>query len=193
MESTPSRESVLRSRRLRVVVAGALILGVADEPLSPGNPVFSIHQTDIIWYGFDLQDYLRREFEMPRREPWPDEVRTIRFWDIDRFQGVRWADGSAVTDPRTLPAGGSSGNEVGANCLCGFFDRARSRPASVSSGGVSISSARGKVAPSSARPTPARARQRPRRDLSLGQSAPRVPSRRTRCTSPHRSEGLHRP
>ncbi|HEY7326616.1 MAG TPA: SMI1/KNR4 family protein [Gemmataceae bacterium] len=52
-----------------------------DEPHLPGNPVFSVHQTDIIYYGFDLADYLRHEFNLPCREPWPERVRPIRFWD----------------------------------------------------------------------------------------------------------------
>ncbi len=70
-----------------------------DEPHLPGNPVFSVHQTDIIHYGFDLADYLRSEFGLPGREPWPEQVRPIRFWDLDRFQDVRWGpDGSAVFD-----------------------------------------------------------------------------------------------
>ncbi len=42
-----------------------------DEPHLPGNPVFSVHQTDIIHYGFDLADYLRHEFTPSGREPWP--------------------------------------------------------------------------------------------------------------------------
>ncbi len=53
-----------------------------DEPHLPGNPVFSVHQTDIIHYGFDLSDYLRYEFHLPGREPWPEQVRPIRFWDL---------------------------------------------------------------------------------------------------------------
>ena len=70
-----------------------------DEPHEPGNPVFSVHQTDIIEYGFDLADYLRHEFELPGREPRPERVRKIRFWDIDRFQDTRWGpDGGAVFD-----------------------------------------------------------------------------------------------
>jgi hypothetical protein len=69
-----------------------------DEPHLPGNPVFSVHQTDIIHYGFDLADYLRNEFHLPGREPWPEKVRRIRFWDLDRFQEVRWADGACVFD-----------------------------------------------------------------------------------------------
>jgi hypothetical protein len=70
-----------------------------DEPPWAGNPVFSVHQTDIIPYGFDLADYLRHEFGLPGREPWPGRVRPIRFWDVGRFQGVRWGpDGSCVFD-----------------------------------------------------------------------------------------------
>jgi hypothetical protein len=69
-----------------------------EEPHLPGNPVFSVHQTDIIHYGFDLADYLRHEFGLPGREPWPGQVRPIRFWELDRFQEVRWADGSCVFD-----------------------------------------------------------------------------------------------
>jgi hypothetical protein len=70
-----------------------------DEPHLSGNPVFSVHQTDIIHYGFDLADYLRHEFGLPGREPWPKRVRSIRFWDLDQFQKVRWGpDGSAVFD-----------------------------------------------------------------------------------------------
>jgi hypothetical protein len=70
-----------------------------DEPHLPGNPVFSVHQTDIIYYGFDLADYLRHEFDFPGREPWPEQVRLIRFWNVDRFQEVRWGtDGSCVFD-----------------------------------------------------------------------------------------------
>jgi hypothetical protein len=54
-------------------------------------------------------------------------------------------------------------------------------------GGVPVS-----VASSSVRPTPARVRQRLRRDLSLGQSAPRALSSRTRCTSLLHSVRPHR-
>ena len=60
-----------------------------ESPHLPGNPVFSVHQTDIIHYGFDLADYLRHEFLLPGREPWPDCVRPIRFWNLDQFQEVR--------------------------------------------------------------------------------------------------------
>ena len=54
---------------------------IPDEPHLPGNPVFSVYQTDIIYYGFDLADYLRHEFALPGREPFPEQPRPIRFWD----------------------------------------------------------------------------------------------------------------
>ncbi len=63
---------------------------IPDEPHLAGNPVFSVHQTDIIYYGFDLTDYLRHEFGLPGRLPWPQAIRPIRFWDVDRFQAIRW-------------------------------------------------------------------------------------------------------
>jgi hypothetical protein len=70
-----------------------------DEPHLPGNPVFSVHQTDIIHYGFDLASYLRIEFGLPGAEPLSDQPRPIRFWDLDRFQQVRWGpDGSCAFD-----------------------------------------------------------------------------------------------
>jgi len=71
-----------------------------DDPHLEGNPVFSVHQTDIIYYGHDLEDYLRHEFDLPGRQPWPENLRPIRFWNIDRFQEVRWANGSCVFDNR---------------------------------------------------------------------------------------------
>ena len=52
-----------------------------DEPHLPGNPVLSVHQTDIICYGFNLADYFRHEFGLPGREKWPEALRPIRFWE----------------------------------------------------------------------------------------------------------------
>ena len=62
---------------------------IAEEPHESGNPVFSVYQMDIIYYGFDLDDYLRHEFNLPGREEWPAQVRPIRFWDPIRFQELR--------------------------------------------------------------------------------------------------------
>ena len=53
---------------------------IPDEPYEAGNPVFSIHQTDIIYYGCDLTDYLRAEFKLPGRKAWPTSLRDIPFW-----------------------------------------------------------------------------------------------------------------
>ncbi|HEY6252010.1 MAG TPA: hypothetical protein VI685_18800 [Candidatus Angelobacter sp.] len=50
-----------------------------DDPPYEGNPVFSVHQTDIIYYGYDLEDYLRHEFDLPGRKTWPEDIRPIRF------------------------------------------------------------------------------------------------------------------
>lgn len=75
-----------------------------SEPHLAGNPVFSVHQTDIIYYAIDLRDYLIHQF-LTREDvdfwPIPDNIRKIPFWDIDRFQEVRWGqDGSCVFDNR---------------------------------------------------------------------------------------------
>ncbi len=64
-----------------------------DEPSIAGNPVFSVWQTDIIHYGFDLADYLQAEFRVPNHGTRPDTPREIRFWDPERFHAVRWKDG----------------------------------------------------------------------------------------------------
>src|SRR5262249_3162148 len=69
-----------------------------DEPRKAGNPVFSVHQTDIIHYGYDLLHYLREEFAVATWWTPPSEPRPIRFWELGRFQEVRWQDGSCVFD-----------------------------------------------------------------------------------------------
>jgi hypothetical protein len=54
---------------------------IPAEPELTGNPVFSVYQTDIIYYGVDLATYLRCEF---RQSDYVDAVREeprrIRFW-----------------------------------------------------------------------------------------------------------------
>lgn len=71
-----ANELVAAAPRLIPVFAHRMM---PDEPHLPGNPVLSVHQTDIVHYGFDLADYLRHEFGLPGREPWPAQVRQIRF------------------------------------------------------------------------------------------------------------------
>jgi hypothetical protein len=51
-----------------------------SEPCLPGNPVYSVYQTDIIYYGYDLSDYFRREFEVSLPERAAARPREIRFW-----------------------------------------------------------------------------------------------------------------
>jgi hypothetical protein len=65
---------------------------IPEEPHESGNPIFSVHQMDIIYYGFDLDDYLRHEFDLPGRKQWPAKMRPIEFWDPERFQKLRWGD-----------------------------------------------------------------------------------------------------
>jgi hypothetical protein len=52
------------------------------EPHKAGNPVFSIMQSDVIYYGADLADYFRREFAAhpPSLGPVGTDVRFIPFW-----------------------------------------------------------------------------------------------------------------
>lgn len=51
------------------------------EPALAGNPVFSVHQTDIIYYGIDLRRYLSREFGgLDYAEAVRGEPRRVRFW-----------------------------------------------------------------------------------------------------------------
>ena len=55
---------------------------IPDEPHLPGNPIFSVHQTDIIYYSEDLTNYFVNEF-LPHEEhhlPSYADVRKIRFW-----------------------------------------------------------------------------------------------------------------
>ncbi len=48
-----------------------------EQPHAVGNPVFSVYQADIIYYGANLDDYLRREAG-DRDLPWPS-IRHIPF------------------------------------------------------------------------------------------------------------------
>jgi len=52
------------------------------EPLTAGNPVISVYQTDIIYRGVDLASYWIREFELPTTNQGNGNKspRRIRFW-----------------------------------------------------------------------------------------------------------------
>jgi hypothetical protein len=47
---------------------------------SHGHPVLSIHQTDIIYYGYDLADYIHREFGGPATDRGGEPTATVSFW-----------------------------------------------------------------------------------------------------------------
>lgn len=54
---------------------------MAAEPCENGNPVFSIMQSDIIYYGRDLADYLWREFTPAFSLDTPkDPIKFIPIW-----------------------------------------------------------------------------------------------------------------
>jgi hypothetical protein len=50
------------------------------EPEAAGNPVFSVWQTDIIYYGDDLASYFHNEFHAPLPSWSAAAPRPIRFW-----------------------------------------------------------------------------------------------------------------
>jgi hypothetical protein len=59
------------------------------EPSEAGNPVFSVYQTDIICYGFDLPSYLAVEFGVSNPYPLPESPREISFWsELERLNSL---------------------------------------------------------------------------------------------------------
>jgi hypothetical protein len=62
---------------------------IPSEPVEFNNPIFSVYQTDVIYYGFNILDYFAKEFHFdlpanfnvpnaPMREIAP--IRAIVFW-----------------------------------------------------------------------------------------------------------------
>lgn len=83
-----AREKVLRAQfakapKLLPIFGHRFLLA---EPNKIGNPVLSIHQTDIIVYGANLRDYLLREFHellgvpAPKVAKWATDYTKIPFW-----------------------------------------------------------------------------------------------------------------
>lgn len=57
--------------------------GIPNEPLLPGNPVFSVVQTDVVIYGVNLQNYFVNEFHQSQPSGTQltfENIRKIRFW-----------------------------------------------------------------------------------------------------------------
>lgn len=75
-----ARKAIARAPRL-IPVYGHRYL--PDSPCEVGNPVFSVYQTDIIYYGTDLFDYLCNEFGYYFDRPdyiFRGDARYINFW-----------------------------------------------------------------------------------------------------------------
>jgi hypothetical protein len=55
---------------------------IPSTPLEAGNPIFSVYQMDIIYYGMDLANYLSGEFkfELPDNFIIPEAPKPIAFW-----------------------------------------------------------------------------------------------------------------
>jgi hypothetical protein len=54
---------------------------IPEEPCERGNPVFSVYQTDVIYYGANLQDWLDRERDRDARLGLPvQNIKVIPFW-----------------------------------------------------------------------------------------------------------------
>src|SRR5262249_25570279 len=57
---------------------------IPDAPCEEGNPIFSVYQTDIIYYGRDLFEYLENEFGYyffgHARYQISEPVKQITFW-----------------------------------------------------------------------------------------------------------------
>lgn len=51
-------------------------------PVEAHNPVYSVYQMDIIYYGYELPAYLAAEFgiELPASYQWPAEPKDILYW-----------------------------------------------------------------------------------------------------------------
>ena len=60
------------------------------EPCEAGNPVLSVYQADIIYYGADLDAYFNIELRLGEPKRYGDGARRIRFWSdlVDRNNGV---------------------------------------------------------------------------------------------------------
>jgi hypothetical protein len=77
-----AREEVLRSVVSRAPKLIPLISHryLPEQPHGRGNPVFSVYQSDVIYYGANLEDYFEREFTGYNYEPWPHKIKYIPFW-----------------------------------------------------------------------------------------------------------------
>ncbi|HTA84103.1 MAG TPA: hypothetical protein VK783_14260 [Bacteroidia bacterium] len=55
---------------------------IPETPSQAGNPIFSVYQMDIIYYGYDLASYFANEFKflLPASIKTVEQPRSIPFW-----------------------------------------------------------------------------------------------------------------
>jgi hypothetical protein len=56
---------------------------IPSEPIEFDNPIFSVYQTDVIYYGYNIADYFAKEFhfELPANfNPPTSPIKDIPFW-----------------------------------------------------------------------------------------------------------------
>jgi hypothetical protein len=90
-----------RRAKLRTIFAAAPklipIYGhrcMPEVPHEAGNPIFSVWQMDVVIYGADLEDYLRREMTPGQGRPLP--AKKIPFWSrAVAFNNERFANGGS--------------------------------------------------------------------------------------------------
>jgi len=64
---------------------------IPEVPCLTGNPVFSMHGFDTIYYGSNLQNYFEREFGDSRKVPLGNICRRIPFWsDLAEEHHIKW-------------------------------------------------------------------------------------------------------
>jgi hypothetical protein len=102
------RSALRRVSRLIPIIAHRFI---PETPGVPGNPVFSMHGFDTIYYGADLADYFHREFHPAQASAVPlrHDVRHIPFWsDIVERPDVPYADFEAAASEAPRVGSGRS-------------------------------------------------------------------------------------
>lgn len=82
-----ARDQLARAPRLLPIYSHRYLPG---DPAYGPNPVFSVYQADVIYYGDNLVDYVAHEFNVPPLEPSASRVR-VPFWS-DLAEGAESRD-----------------------------------------------------------------------------------------------------
>lgn len=91
-DSRHDRESCARERLAKVprLIPMYSHRYLTADPAYRPSPVFSVHQSDVIYYGDNILDYVAHEFKVSPLEPSTDRPR-IPFW-ADRADGAENRD-----------------------------------------------------------------------------------------------------